>query len=309
MEFAYYPGCSLESSAREYDESVRETLERLGITLQEIPDWSCCGTTSAHATNRELALTLPARNISLAESMGMDIITPCAGCFSALKKTRAALVSDRQMKKKVEENIRTRLSMSVAIRHVLEVLYHEVTPGEIEKHVERPLEGLRVVNYYGCYLVRPPEIMEFDDPENPVMLDEIMRSLGVEVIDWSSKVDCCGGTLAVTHPEIAQKLVKRIIQGAQEVGAEAIVTACPLCQSNLDARQDDSVNGEGIPIVYFSELTALAYGSNRVKKWWQRHLIDPDTALIKEEASLGPRDGMELSCKQGVISGGKKHDS
>jgi heterodisulfide reductase subunit B len=121
--------------------------------------------------------------------------------------------------------------------------------------------------------------MEFDDPENPMMLDEIMRSLGAEVVDWSSRVDCCGGALAVTQPETAQRLVRRIIREAHEVGADAIVTACPLCQSNLDARQNDSVNGKGIPILYFSELTALAYGSKRVKKWWQRHLIAPDTVL------------------------------
>jgi len=281
MKFAYYPGCSAESTALEYDESVKESLEYLGVDLKEIPDWSCCGATSGHALNHELALALPARNIALAEKMNLDIVTPCAGCFLRLKVAQHELQSNQGLKARIESAIEIPLQLSRTIRHVVEVFYHDAGIDRIKENVKRSLEGLKVVTYYGCYLVRPPEITEFDDPENPVIMDEVMKGLGAEVIDWSSKVDCCGGALSVTNPAIAKQLVQKIASSALEVGADAIVTACPLCQSNLDARQQKPNGMDTIPVFFFSELTTLAFRSDRVKQWCKKHLVDPSGLLGK----------------------------
>lgn len=286
MKFAYYPGCSLESTAREYNESTKETLQRLGVELREIPGWTCCGATSAHSLDRDLALALAARNLSLAEDMGMDMLTACAACFSVLKKTQKVLKSDSLKKERIEYVIGRKLSLSNKVRHVLDVLFNEITPEMIKSHVVRPLTDLRVVGYYGCYLVRPPEIVDCDDPENPVIMDEILKSLGVEVLDWSAKVDCCGGSLSITQPVIAKKLVSKIVSAAREVDADAIVTACPLCQSNLDIQQEGSLTGSGIPIVYVSELVACALGVAPEKKWFKRHFVDPSIILREKSVSL-----------------------
>ncbi len=281
MEFAYYPGCSLESTAREYNESTKETLERLGVYLREIPGWSCCGATSAHSLDQELALALAARNLSLTENMGMDILAPCAACFSVLRKAQKVLKHDRLAREKVEVAIGRELSLSNKVRHLLDVLFNEVTPAGIKSRVERPLSNLRVVGYYGCYLVRPPEIADFDDPENPMILDEILKSLGAEVVDWSAKVDCCGGSLSITQPTIAKKLIRKVVASALEVEADVIVTACPLCQNNLDVHQEGSLSGEGIPVAYVSEIAAVALGITPEEKWFKRHFVDPSQVLNK----------------------------
>jgi len=279
VRFAYYPGCTAKSTATEYGESVEDISRYLGIELEEIPDWNCCGATSGHVINHELALALPSRNLALAEKMSLDVVTPCPACFLRHKVAQYELKKDPQLKTRIETDIGAPLKLSQETRHILDVLYHDVGIDSILGKIQKPLTGLKAVTYYGCYLVRPPEVTEFDDPENPTIMDKIMEALGVEVIDWSRKVDCCGGGAGLTSYEIVKHLVSKIVMSASEVGAEAIITACHLCQSNLDIHQPTDRNSQPIPIFFFSELMALALGSSHVKEWLKKHIVNPSPLL------------------------------
>ena len=280
MKLAYYPGCTARATAVEYGESVEEVCRYLGIELAEIADWNCCGASSAHVTNHELAIALPSRNIALAERMSLDMVTSCPACFQRHRIAQHELKESPQLKGRVETDIGTNLELSRETKHILQVLYHDVGLDAIREKVQQPLTGIKVVTYYGCFLVRPPEVTEFDNPENPVIMDRIMEALGVEVIDWAYKVDCCGGGLSITTPEIVKKLVGNITGAALESGAEAMVTACHLCQSNLDIYQSADENSPPIPVFYFSELAALALGSLKVRTWLGKHMVDA-TGLLK----------------------------
>jgi len=279
MRFAYYPGCTAKSTAIEYGESVEDISRYLGIDLEEIPDWNCCGATSGHVTNGELAIALPSRNLALAEKMSLDIVTPCPACFLRQKVAQYELKKDPQLKTRIETEIGMPLKLPQEIKHILQVLYRDVGIDSIQTKIQKSLRGLKAVTYYGCYLVRPPGVTEFDDPENPTIMDKIMEVLDVEVIDWSYKVDCCGGGLALTNPEIVKRLVSKIAISASEVGADAIITACHLCQSNLDTYQPRKRNANPIPIFFFSELIALALGSSYVKGWFKKHMVNPSGLL------------------------------
>jgi heterodisulfide reductase subunit B len=279
MKFAYYPGCTATSTSIEYDESVRETSRYLGIDLEEIPDWTCCGASSGHVINRELALALPSRNLALANRMSLGIVAPCPECSLRHKTAEYELKKDPALKARIEEDIGMSLELSQKSKHILEVLYQDVGIDAIHQKVQKSLKGLKIVTFYGCYLVRPPEIMGFDDPENPTIMDKIMEALDAKVMDWSYKVDCCGGGLSIVAPEIVKKLVGKIVTAAFEVGADAIVTACGICQANLDMRQPKNSGSHPMPIFYFSELSALAFGSLKVKEWLAKHSVDPSDLL------------------------------
>jgi len=279
MKFAYYPGCTAKSTSIEYDESVRESSQYLGIELEEIPEWTCCGASSGHVINQELALALPSRNLALANRMSLCIAAPCPACSLRLKNVVYELTRDSPLKTRIEEDIGMILELSKKPKHILEVLYHDVGIDAIKEKVHKPLEGLKVVTYYGCYLVRPREITVFADPENPTLMDKIMEALGIEVIDWSYKVDCCGGSLSIVTPEIVKKLSGKIVNAASDVGADAIVTACGICQLNLDMHQQKDSTSYPMPIFYFSELSALAFGSLNIKKWLAKHFVDPSNLL------------------------------
>ena len=278
MKFSYYPGCSLESTAKEYDQSVRSAAKLLDIDLQELHDWSCCGASSGHCTNHLLSLALPARNLALSEKAGRDLAVACAACFLRFKQTNHELRADDGLRKDIEKIIGMPYKGNVEVRHFLEIVSRGVGFEEIRRRVKKPLKGLKLVSYYGCYLVRPPEITQFDDPENPRMMDDLMAALGAEPLEWSHRVECCGGNLLLSRVDIVIKLVGDIIRAAVAAGADGIVAACPLCQANLDTRQPGP---EKLPIFYFSELLGLALGvdENLLKSWWKKHIISPDEAL------------------------------
>ena len=273
MKIGYYPGCSLESTAREYDLSFRDVATKVGIELIEIPDWNCCGASSAHAVDPLLAAVLPARNLMIAEEMGLDITAPCAACFLRLMEAQKHLKEDHDLKKKVEEVLGKQYKGTSHVYHPLAVFSQAVVKKKIKGAVVNKLKGLKVVCYYGCYLVRPPETTHLDDPENPMVMDELMALTGAEILDWAWKVDCCGGGHALLRPDLVEPLVNEIIEGARKAGAKGIVTACPLCQSNLETRQKGS---KAMPVFYFTELLGLAMGLHReAEGWWRRHLIQP----------------------------------
>ena len=273
MKIGYYPGCSLESTAKEYDLSFRAVASKVGIELIEIPDWSCCGASSAHAVDPFLAVALPARNLMIAETLELDITAPCAACFLRLMEAKKRMGEDVSLRKEIEETVGRQYRGSATVYHPLTVFSQPEVKKKIKRAVVNRLKGLRVVCYYGCYLVRPPEITHLDDPENPVVMDDLIGITGADVVDWSWKVDCCGGGHALLRPELVGPLVNEIIEGARKAGAQGIVTACPLCQSNLETRQKGP---SALPIFYFTELLGLAMGLNQeAEGWWKKHLITP----------------------------------
>jgi len=277
MKVSFFPGCSLEGTAREYGESIQAVCDHLNIQLEGLPDWSCCGASSAHCTNEYLSIALPARNLALAEKIKQDLVTPCAACFSRLKTAEKALVC------KPEVDVGFPFQGDINIMHILEFLSQEKFSEKIEKHIKKPLTGLKAVSYYGCLLVRPPRIVDVEHWEDPQTLDMFFTKLGGESIYWPYKTECCGGSMVLTNTDIFHHLISRILNMTIEAGAECIITACPLCMANLDTREEELGAAKGIkydvPIFYFTELMGLAFGNKNVAKWFSRHIVDPRPLL------------------------------
>lgn len=276
MNYAFYPGCSLHSTGLEYNLSTRAVFDHLGAGLAELADWNCCGASSAHALSHTLALALPARNLAIAQDTGLDLVIPCAACFNRMKSTERTLRLEPETRAEIEDLVGFRFSGETGIRPVLGVLYEDYGLEAIAAAVRKPLQGLHLVPYYGCLLVRPPEVVQFDDPENPQVMSRLLRAAGAQVHDWSYATDCCGGSLSLSRSDVVQNLVGRLVERAREAGADALVTACPLCQVNLEMRQ---VRAPGMPTFYFTELLGLAFGLPEADRWWQKHLIDPRPLL------------------------------
>lgn len=272
MKVAYYPGCSLHGTAKEYDQSVRAVSRALGIELKEVDDWSCCGATSAHSTNFNLSIALPARNLVAAEKDALDVMVPCAACFNRFKTAEHHLKADKQLKGEVEEIIGGKYHGGIAIRNPLDIIFKDIGLDALAEKVKKPLKGLEPISYYGCLLLRPPEICEFDDYENPVILDKILGALGADARPWSYKTDCCGGSLTISRTDIVCKMVNKLMTMAREAGANCVVTACPVCMANLDMRASDNVR---LPVFYFTELIGLALGLQGPDTWFKLHNVDP----------------------------------
>ena len=275
MRLGYYPGCSLHGTAREFDESLRAVAGPLGLELVEVDDWSCCGATSAHATNHLLSVALPARNLALAAEQGHDqVLAPCAACYNRLASARHAVASDAALAAKVPELIGRPFPNSVAARNVVEVLREQL--GTLREKAVRPLAGLKIACYYGCLLVRPAEVCAFDDPEAPVSMEEVVAATGATAVAWSRRLDCCGGGFSLTRTASAVRLSREILDDARAAGADAIVVACPMCHSNLDFRQKTLVRRgeEGLPVLFLSELVGLALGLDAETLGLERHFVD-----------------------------------
>ncbi|MGB9639761.1 MAG: CoB--CoM heterodisulfide reductase iron-sulfur subunit B family protein [Anaerolineales bacterium] len=270
--FSYYPGCSLESTANEFDASVRAVFKALQVDLNEIEDWNCCGATSAHSLDPLLALALPTRNISLAQAAGNDIVMPCAACFNRHKTADYELRHDPQKRAQLEQIVGFSYQGNIEVRPLLEVIACQIGLERLAERVVQPLHGLKAVGYYGCLLVRPPQITQFENPENPQWMNRIIETLGAEAVPWSYATECCGGGLTLTKADIAARLVGNLAEHAREAGAQTIVTSCPLCQLNLEMRQKSAPK---MPIFYITELIGLAFNLPETARWWKKHLINP----------------------------------
>lgn len=284
MELSYYPGCSLEASAKEYNLSVQAVCKALGIELKELEDWVCCGATSAHSTNHLLSIALPAQNLALSQEAGLDLAVPCAACFNRMKRTDHALRYDEEKRKELEEIVDFKYTGDVKVMSMLEAVVSGLGIDAVKKKVTQPLTGLKLACYYGCLLVRPPEITCFDKPENPMSMDNLMKGLGASPVKWSYKTDCCGANLGLTASAVVEKMVTRILDAAEEAGAQAIVTACPLCQTNLEIRRQNRTSG--LPAFYFTELIGVALGLPDSKNWFVKHFVDP-TPLLRSLSLAG----------------------
>ena len=278
MKVSYYPGCSLHGTGKEFDLSVKAVSQIMGIELKEIDDWSCCGASSAHATNFKLSVALPARDLMSAEKDDLaDMMVPCAACFNRLKSAQHHLAKDAGLREEVEKIIGGAYRGTINVRNVIDVFYNVAGLAAISNKVSRPLTGLKTVSYYGCLLLRPPEICDFDDHENPVLLDGIMETLGAENCNWSYKADCCGGSLTISKTKYVVHLVDKLMTMAREAGANCVVTACPVCMANLDLRASESLK---LPVFYFTELMALAMGQQGTGDWFKLHRVDPRPLLF-----------------------------
>lgn len=283
MKYAYYPGCSAHSTARDMHESSIAVAQALGIELQEIKGWSCCGATAAHQTDRVLAASLPAANLLLAKNMGLDMIVNCAACYNRMKITNHEVSSSPAIHEQVRDTIGQDYNGSVAVRHFVEVLLEDVGLMKLRKSFKQSLNGLKTVCYYGCFLVRPHEVTRFDDPENPVFLDHLVTAMGGESLDWPYKVDCCGGGLSLTRTDVTVKLSASIIDMAKMSGADCIAVACPMCQASLDLRQKDieKETGKkyGLPVVYITQLLGLCLGIPEKYLGLNRLMVGPSAIL------------------------------
>jgi heterodisulfide reductase subunit B len=276
VSYSFYPGCSLHSTGIEYRSSTTASFAHLGLQLDELPEWNCCGASSAHFFSHTLAITLPARNLRLAQEAGKDLAIACAACYNRLRAADRAMRLDPQMREKIENVVGFTYDHPVRIRPTLAVLAEDLGWEKIGAQVKQPLLGLKVVAYYGCLLVRPPEISGFDDPDNPQVMPGLLRALGAEVMPWSNATDCCGAGLSLSRSDVVRGLVGRLAGRCLEAGAQAFATACPLCQVNLEMRQPQA---EKIPSFYFTELLGLALGLPQAQGWWGKHLIDPRPLL------------------------------
>ncbi|MBN2542604.1 CoB--CoM heterodisulfide reductase iron-sulfur subunit B family protein [bacterium] len=283
-EYALYPGCTSHSTGLEYNLSMHAVFEKLGFEFKEIDDWNCCGGAAASALSNLLGLALPARNIKQTELQDKPLAIPCPGCFNAVMRAKYALENDPEMKKKIEEVVGFEYQGKIEVKSIHEVLFDNFTVDEIKEMVVKPLTGLKVVSYYGCALVRHPDIVKMGDHENPIFFDELVEALGAEPVDWSYKTDCCGADLGMTHKKISENIADKICGGAVETGADCILTACGLCQINLDIKQTGT-NARKIPVVYFSELMGIAFDLPKRNKWWSKHIVDVKP-LLKEKGLL-----------------------
>ncbi|MGR6835511.1 CoB--CoM heterodisulfide reductase iron-sulfur subunit B family protein [Syntrophomonas erecta] len=283
MKLAYYPGCSADGSGIEYGMSMERTAKILGIELVELEDWNCCGATSGHSTNKLLSLALPARNLAIAEKTGLDMLAPCAACYSRHRAAGKVIQEDEATREKIAEIIEMDIEGSIETLSILDVLANQIGADTIKAKVTNPLNGMKAACYYGCLLVRPVELTGFDDPEDPQSMDKIVQALGAETIDWSFKTECCGAAMVTSRPDVGNRMLYNVLRNAREAGAECLVTACPLCMLNLDMRQA-AVEREyntsfNIPTYYVTELLAIACGDSPNTVGIDKHFVEAGSYL------------------------------
>ena len=264
-KYAYFPGCSLEKMALSYHKSSLETTSALGVELEELEDWNCCGATAYFHLDEILASTLVARNLAMAEKQGLDFVAPCSACYKNAYFTNTYMKEDEDLAEHINFALEAddlQLSGDMKVHHLIDVFANEIGPEEIKNKVTNPLNELKVAPYYGCQIIRPRKNGE--NIEDPQFFEEILTALGADAIDFANKTRCCGGSLLLTNRRAALDMIRILLQNAINSGADVIATACPLCQVNLECYQTQ-VNEEfgtdfSIPVLYFTQLIGLALG-------------------------------------------------
>jgi heterodisulfide reductase subunit B len=284
-EIGYYPGCSLHSAAKEFDYSARAVIETLEFQPITPKGWICCGSSPAHRVDHRRSIKMPLENLVLYEQEGLNEVTlPCAMCFNRFRAAARELRLDPELKQDLDRELGLEYQDNLAISSLLDFVIDRVGLEAIAEKVSRPLEGLTVVCYYGCLLTRPPEVTGSVEPEYPMGMDRLMRTLGATVVDWDRKVACCGAALTLTRTDLVYEMSGDILQNARARGADAIVVACPMCHTNMDGRQTQMPEGPRIPVLYFTQLMALAFGKpdGAALKY---NMIDP-RPLLEERGLL-----------------------
>ena len=264
-KYAYFPGCSLEKMALSYHDSALETTRILGIELEELDDWNCCGATTYFHLDEILANTLVARNLAMAEKQNLDFVAPCSACYKNAYFTNKYMKEDADLAEHINYALEAddlRLSGNLSVHHLIEIFVDEIGLDAIKDKVSIPLNGLRIAPYYGCQIVRPRKNGE--NIENPQFFEELLTAIGADPVDFAYKTRCCGGSLLLTNRRAALAMIRVLLQNAIDSGAEVIATTCPLCQVNLECYQQQ-VNQEygtefSVPVLYFTQLLGLALG-------------------------------------------------
>ena len=287
INFAYYPGCSMDSTGTTYRMSIEFICKKIGLELLEIPDWNCCGATSGHSTGKWMGLALPARSIAISEKTypGKDICVPCASCYSRLKTTVAEVRNSEETREKIEEIIGMPIKGEPEILSLMDVLSVPEVYEACKNAIVRPLTGLKAACYYGCLTSRPRKVTGAAEIERPVSIDDIIKLTGAEPIEWDFKTECCGASHQVDAPTAARPLVAKIINNAKSNGAGCMVTACPLCYLNLDMREEEINKKMGtafdLPVYQFTELLAIAMGAKAKDIGLEKHFY-PAIGRINE---------------------------
>ncbi len=291
MKYAFYPGCSLESTAKEYEESGKAISKMLDIELVEIPGWNCCGSVDAVYSFKPLfSIALAARNLALAEKTQLDVITLCSACYFTLARANKILREDSAAKSKVDEALKSvglDYKGNVKVRHFADVVLSDVGLQKVKEKVKVPLAALKVASYYGCFMVRPPDLCNFDNPEHPGRLEGLVEALGASKVDYYGKTRCCGASLGITDEKVMLKMSSDILLNAKNAGANCIVTACPMCHFNLDARQPDIESYSnariGLPVLYFTQLIGLAFGLTPKQLGLNRNCVPLPGSLLQPQ--------------------------
>lgn len=280
---AYYPGCSLHSTAVEYDLSTRAVCQALGLRLYEPPGWICCGSTPTHRAAPDEALLFPLENLRLVAQSGLDeVVMPCAACFNHHRTALHELQQHPDRLTRLPLPTELMSGTAVRVRSLVTAIFEHVGPEQLQARLRRPLNGLRLVCYYGCLLTRPPQVTGATHPENPTEMERLLQAAGAEVRDWSYKTSCCGATHSLSRPDIVLNLSRALLEQARQAGAEAIAVACPLCHTNLDARQFQMGFAPPMPVLYFTQLLGLALGLEPHRLGLEKNLVNP-LPLLQEK--------------------------
>lgn len=278
MKVSYFPGCTLNTTGKGFDNAVRAATAAVGLELIELAEWNCCGATYPLIVDNMLELAAPAHVLVAARNQGSTVTTACTTCYNVLKRTNKFIREHPDERERLNAFIEAEYQGEVEVRDILHLLRDEVGFAAVQQKVQRPLKDLKVACYYGCMVLRPPAEVAYDDPDHPRSLDDLMTALGATPVDYPHKNECCGAYLTVSAPEVTREMVYTVLRSAQLAGAQAVVTNCPLCQFNLDKRQADMAQFhagfQSLPVFYFSQLMGLALGLDASDYGWERHYID-----------------------------------
>lgn len=281
LKIPYYPGCTLNTVAKDFDTSAKDSAVKMGFEIEDLKQWNCCGATFPLTPDNIMALTAPAKVLVNAEKEGDTLTTLCSVCYNVLKRTNKVLKDDKEKLSVVNDFMEEEYSGGLEIAHYLEVLRDKIGFDKVKEAVTKPLKGVKAAAYYGCMLLRPFEDVGIDNSESPTIIEDLLKALGAEPVFFPDRVECCGAHLAMDKPDIVTKLSGKVIDSAVREGAEIIVTSCPLCQYNLENTQAEG--GIALPIVYFTQILGLALGQDEETLGFDSNKFSPLSLLRDKE--------------------------
>jgi heterodisulfide reductase subunit B len=289
MDYLYFPGCTLYTKAKNFDQTARNCSHLLGFELKELPNWTCCGAAFPLATDNLMALLAPSRILASAREEGTVLTTLCSVCFNVIKRTNRLLQGDEDKRETINHFIEKNYQGDLRVLHYLEILKQDIGLPQLKERVRKSLDGLKTAAYYGCMLLRPFEEMEFDDKEKPTLFEEFLEALGAKAVDYPYKIECCGSFQSVGSPDVATECALKILTSAIKHGAEVVVSTCPMCTFNIDHKQSDirqkCLDFKPIPVLYFTQLLGIAMGLDAQTLGFEQNAVDP-LPLLKQKGLL-----------------------
>ena len=277
MKIGYYPGCALHGSSNDYEESLRACCATLDVQLREVDEWICCGATAAHSLNQKLSTALPARNLALAEREGFgEMLAPCPMCSMQLIKAKKALATDSSLRDEISRVVELEIQGKTRVLNLIQI-FEAIGLDKVKAAVKNPLTSIKAACYYGCLLTRPPDVVAFDDCEQPSSMEAVVEALGAKTVDWSYRTECCGGGMTLASEDIVLDLSHKILSNAAAHGANCLVVACPMCHVNLDMKQPAIKNRysdtKKMMVYYLTDVIGLALGLPESALGINRHFV------------------------------------